>query len=107
MRELMAAGDAALQAAQEIGAEKALEPAMRLAFILISVALVVIAGLMSGLTIGLMAIDELALEVRGARGARDAPGVARTPYVPWPPAALVRRQPLRRHALALPGALPL
>jgi hypothetical protein len=43
--------------------EGELSPTTRLAFIVISVSLVITAGLMSGLTLGLMSMDVVELEV--------------------------------------------
>ena len=40
-------------------------PEMRLVYILISIGLVLLAGLMSGLTLGLMSMDAVDLEVLG------------------------------------------
>ena len=40
-------------------------PEMRLVYILISIGLVILAGLMSGLTLGLMSMDAVDLEVLG------------------------------------------
>ena len=40
-------------------------PELRLVYILISIGLVILAGLMSGLTLGLMSMDAVDLEVHG------------------------------------------
>jgi metal transporter CNNM len=47
----------------ESGGEHDLSPSTRTAFIIISISLVIIAGLMSGLTLGLMSMDVVELEV--------------------------------------------
>lgn len=49
---------------QTLEAEPQLDPTTRVIFICISVFLVIMAGLMSGLTIGLMAMDDMEMEVR-------------------------------------------
>lgn len=60
-------------AAAEFGHEAPLAPATRVTFMLLSTGLVLMAGLMSGLTIGLLAMDDIELEVRAAD---------------WPPASV-------------------
>jgi hypothetical protein len=53
-----------LGALDQDDAEPKLDEGMRLVFICCSVLLVIMAGLMSGLTIGLMAMDDMEMEVR-------------------------------------------
>jgi hypothetical protein len=73
MRQLWSLAEKAWPQHGELGRDEGMTTFRYLAFCGISVGLVVVAGLMSGLTIGLMAMDDLEIEVRLAPGWR--PGI--------------------------------
>lgn len=67
-----------LEALAEEGPEEALSAETKLLFVCISIGLVIMAGLMSGLTIGLMAMDDMEMEVR--HGAVNSRTVMEAPF---------------------------